>query len=88
MTPRKRVSDIPSEDKASVSPGNTLDNGHPADPDPTGDARGADGLLAWLNGGWRNAWLNGGWPNGGWRNLWLNGGWPNLGWSNLWRNLW
>jgi rSAM-associated Gly-rich repeat protein len=57
-------------------------------PHPAGDARGPDGLLAWLNGGWRNAWLNGGWPNVGWRNLWLNGGWPNVGWSNLWRNLW
>jgi rSAM-associated Gly-rich repeat protein len=57
-------------------------------PRPPGDARGSDGLLAWLNGGWRNAWLNGGWPNIPWRNLWLNGGWPNVGWQNLWRNLW
>jgi hypothetical protein len=56
-------------------------------PGPPGDARVPDGLLAWLNGGWHNAWLNGGWPNGGWRNLWLNGGWPNVGWQNLWRNL-
>jgi rSAM-associated Gly-rich repeat protein len=52
-----------------------------------GDARGSDGRLAWLNGGWRNLWLNGGWPNSAWRNLWLNGGWPNGGWGNLWRNL-
>jgi hypothetical protein len=57
-------------------------------PDAPGDARGADGRLAWFNGGWRNVWLNGGWPNGGWRNVWLNGGWPNGGWGNLWRNLW
>jgi rSAM-associated Gly-rich repeat protein len=57
-------------------------------PHLTGDATASDSRLAWLNGPWRNAWLNGGWPNGAWRNLWLNGGWPNLGWTNLWRNLW
>jgi rSAM-associated Gly-rich repeat protein len=56
-------------------------------PYPSDAAPGDDRLLAWFNGGWRNAWLNGGWPNGGWRNLWLNGGWPNGGWGNLWRNL-
>jgi rSAM-associated Gly-rich repeat protein len=57
-------------------------------PRSPGDARGPDGTLAWLNGGWHNTWLNGGWPNGAWRNLWLNGGWPNVGWRNLWQNLW
>jgi hypothetical protein len=56
-------------------------------PHPPSPGRGSDGHLVWFNGGWRNAWLNGGWPNGGWRNLWLNSGWPNGGWGNLWRNL-
>jgi hypothetical protein len=57
-------------------------------PGSAGDAREADRLLAWYNGLWRNAWLNGGWPNVGWRNLWLNNAWPNVGWQNMWRNLW
>jgi rSAM-associated Gly-rich repeat protein len=61
---------------------------HGLRPHPPGSAQERNGLLAWFNGGWRNAWLNGGWPNGGWRNAWLNGGWPNGGWRNLWRNLW
>jgi rSAM-associated Gly-rich repeat protein len=57
-------------------------------PHSSADARGPDRRLAWYNGLWRNAWLNGGWPNVGWRNLWLNNAWPNVGWQNLWRNLW
>ena len=57
-------------------------------PQSSGDARGTDRRLAWYNGAWRNAWLNGGWPNAAWRNLWLNNAWPNVGWQNMWRNLW